>query len=38
MMLELDSKMVFGGPIPKIEGPLECMPGVERFHKMVQAN
>ena len=26
MMLEPNTKMVFGGPIPKMEGPLECMP------------
>ena len=38
VMLEPNPKMVFGGPIPKMEGPLECMPRVERFHKTVQAN
>ena len=38
MMLEPNPKMVFGGPIPKMEGPLECMPRVEMFPKMVQAN
>ena len=26
VMLEPNPKMVFGGPIPKMEGPLECMP------------
>ena len=29
MMLEPNPKMVFGGPIPKMEGPLECMPRAE---------
>ena len=38
MMLEPNPKMVFGRPIPKMEGPLECMPRVEMFPKMVQAN
>ena len=38
VMLEPNSKMVFGGPIPKMEGPLECMTRVEMFPKMVQAN
>ena len=38
MMLEPNPKMVFGGPIPKMEGPLECMPRVEMFPKTVQAN
>ena len=27
-----------GGPISKMEGPLECMPRVEDVPKMVQAN
>ena len=27
-----------GGPIPKMEGPLECMPRGKMFPKMVQAN
>ena len=27
-----------GGPIPKMEGPLEFMPRVEMFPKTVQAN
>ena len=26
IMLEPNPKLVFGGPIPKMEGPLECMP------------
>jgi hypothetical protein len=38
MMLEPNPKMVFGGFIPKMEGTLECMPRVEMFPKMVQAN
>jgi hypothetical protein len=39
MMLELDLKMaMFGRLILKIEGPLECMPGVEMFPNTVQAN
>ena len=38
MMLEPNPKMVFGGPIPKMEEPLECMPRVEMFPKTVQAN
>ena len=29
MMLEPNPKMVFGGPIPKMKGPLECMPRAE---------
>jgi hypothetical protein len=29
VMLELNSKMVFGGSISKVEGLLECMPKVE---------
>jgi hypothetical protein len=29
MMLEPNLKMVFGGSILKVEGPLECMPRVE---------
>ena len=38
VILEPNLKMVFGGPISKIEGPLECMPRVDMFPKMVQAN
>ena len=38
VMLEPNPKTVFGGPIPKIEGPLECMPRVKMFPKTVQAN
>ena len=38
MMLEPNPKIVFGGPILKMEGPLEFMPRVEMFHKTVQAN
>ena len=38
VMLEPNPKMVFGGPILKMEGPLECMPRVEMFPKTVQAN
>ena len=29
VMLEPNLKMVFGGPILKMEGPLECMPRAE---------
>ena len=29
VMLEPNPKMVLGGSIPKMEGPLECMPRVE---------
>ena len=45
-MLESNQKTVLvdkprrscvGGPIPKMEGPLECMPRVEMFPKTVQA-
>ena len=28
VILEPNPKMVFGGSIPKMEGPLECMPRV----------
>ena len=38
VMLELNPKIVFGGPIPKMERPLECMPRVEMFPMTVQAN
>ena len=38
VMLEPNPKMIFGGPIPKMEGPLECMPRVKMFPKTVQAN
>ena len=38
MMLEPNPKTVFGRSIPKMEGPLECMPRVEMFPKTVQAN
>ena len=38
VILEPNPKMVFVGPIPKMEGPLECMPRVEMFPKIVQAN
>ena len=38
MMLEPNPKIVFGGPILKMEGPLECMPRVEMFPKTVHAN
>jgi hypothetical protein len=37
-MLEPNPKMMFGGSIPKMEGPLEYMPRVEMFSKTVQAN
>ena len=38
VMLEPNLKMVFGGPILKMEGLLECMSRVEMFSKTVQAN
>ena len=38
MMLEPNPKIVFGGPILKMEGPLECMSRVAMFPKTVQAN
>ena len=28
----------FGGPIPKMEGPLECMPRMEDVPRTVQAS
>ena len=39
IMLEPNLKMVFGGPIPKMEGPLECMPRAEmpsRWCKLIK--
>ena len=39
MMLETNPKMVFGGPISKMEGPLECMPRAEmppRWCKLIK--
>ena len=38
VILEPNLKMVFGGPILKMEGLLECMSRVEMFSKTVQAN
>ena len=38
MMLEPNPKMVFGGPIPKMEGPLEYMPKWEMITKRVSSN
>ena len=34
----IEPKDGVGGPIPKMEGPLECMPRVEMFPKVVQVN
>ena len=39
MMLEPNPKMVFGGPIPKMERPLECMSRAEmppRWCKLIK--
>jgi len=38
VMLEPNSKMVFGGPIPKREGPREYMPEPEMLAKRVSSN
>ena len=38
VMLEPNPKTVYGGPILKMEGPLECIPRVEMFPKTVQPN
>ena len=38
IMLEPNPKMVFGGPIPKMEGPLEYMPEQEMLAKRVSSN
>jgi len=38
VILEPNLKMVFGGPIPKMEGPLECMPRMEDVPRTVQAS
>ena len=37
-MLEPNPKMVYGEPIPKMEGPLEYMPKWEMIAKRVSAN
>ena len=38
MMLEPNPKTVYGGPIPKMEGPLEYMPKQEMIAKRVSSN
>ena len=38
VMLEPNPKMVYGGPIPKMEGPLEYMPEQEMLTKRVSSN
>ena len=38
MMLEPNPKTVYGGPIPKMEGPLEYMPEQEMITKRVSSN
>ena len=38
LILEPNSKMVYGGPIPKMEGPLEYMPEQEMLNKRVSSN
>ena len=36
--VEPNPKMVYGGPIPKMEGPLEYMPEQEILAKRVSSN
>ena len=38
MMLESNPKTVYGGPIAKMEGPLEYMPEQEILTKRVSSN
>ena len=38
VMLEPNPKTVYGGPIPKMEGPLEYMPEWEMIAKQVSSN
>ena len=38
VMLEPNPKMVYGGPIPKMEGPLEYMPEWEMIAKHVSSS
>ena len=38
VMLETNPKTVYGGPIPKMEGPLEYMPEQEILAKRVSSN
>ena len=38
VILEPNPNMVYGGPIPKMEGPLEYMPEQEMLTKRVSSN
>ena len=38
VMMESNQKMAYGGPIPKMEGPLEYMPEQEMLAKRVSSN
>ena len=38
VMLEPNPRMVYGGPIPKMDGPLEYMPEQEMLTMQVSSN